>query len=124
MGYFGFGAANNTVVDAGSSGQTVSIEYQANATVPSATETTVFSFTNTGAELFIDAVGGEGSARAEWFIYIDTVLKVRRRSGVGDMNIDILKFGKSLPNGSIIDIKVIHYAKTSQSFSAEVRYSR
>ena len=124
MGYIGFGATDNTVVDSGGSGKVPSVEFQSVTGVPTNTETTVLSFTNTGAELFIDAIGGEGTARGEWFIYLNTILKAKRRSGVGVMNIDILEFGQVIANAGIIDVKVKHYETATQDFSSEVRFSR
>ena len=107
----------------GSSG-TQLIEFQSTTTVPGNTETTVLSFTNTlGEDLFIQRLGGTGDARSEWFIYINTILKYKRRSSVANPNLDIELHGFTLSNGDVIDIKVKHYESSTCDFECEVRYN-
>ena len=100
------------------------IEPQAVTGISKDTVTTVLTFTNAGADLFIDAVGGTGSARAEWTIFINDVAKIFRRQGVAVMNLNVKMFGFKLANGDKIDIKVEHFEGGTQEFKAEVRYFR
>lgn len=106
-------------------GRTSKIEYQEVTTVPKNTLTTVLSFTNsTGNGIFINGIGGTGTARSEWQIFVDTNLKLRRRMGVAHPFIEIPLFGFFIANGSIIDIKVTHFENATQDFHADLRYSQ
>ena len=100
------------------------IEFQTITTVASGTETTVLSFTNTGSVLFIDSIGGTGTARSEWKIYFNSIEKIRRRIEVGNMNLEIPMYDFKLGNGSTIDVKIEHPETNTQSFQSDVRYWR
>jgi len=104
--------------------KTSSIEFQQVSGVPTTTETTVLSFTNTGASLYIEAIGGEGTARSEWFVYINTNLKIKIRSSTAEPAVELPLYDFKLANGDIIDVKVKHYEPATQSFSCNVRYYR
>ena len=58
------------------------IEFQSVTGVPSSTETTVLTFTVSGAAIRLTAIGGEGTAFGEWFIYVNTVLVAKKRTFV------------------------------------------
>lgn len=122
--YVGVTSDNRLKVSTENNPDNTSIEFQNVGSVPTNTETTVLSFTNTGNDLFIDGIGGEGNARSEWFIYVNTTLKAKRRSGVANMNIEIPMYGFKVENGDIIDIKVKHYESGTRNYNAEVRYHR
>lgn len=118
-------SGNPLPVDISTAGsKTPSIEFQTVATVPFNTLTTVLSFTNTGADLFLEAIGGTGTARSEWILYVDNVEKLRRRIGVANMNMDVRMFDYLIPTNSVVDIKVTHFESATQSFQSEVRYYR
>jgi len=102
----------------------IKIEFQTAELVPTNTETTVLSFTNIGSRLFIDGVGGAGTARSEWFVYLDTVLIAKRRMSVGTPFIELKFDGLPVETGSIIDVKVKQYEAATQEFESEVRYYR
>ena len=98
------------------------IEFQEVSTVPKNTVTTVLSFTNVGSVLKLEGIGGSGTARSEWSIFINSVLKVKRRLSVAHPFIDIDMFDTQLANLDIIDVKVEHFEPATQDFDAEVRY--
>lgn len=101
-----------------------SIEFQEVSSVPTSTETTVLTFTNTGTDMYLDHIGGTGSARSEWFVYINTVKKMKRRISVATPYIEIPMYNFKLANGDVIDIKVEHPESATQDFQAEVHYNR
>jgi len=100
------------------------IEFQTVTLVPKDTETTVLSFTNIGTQLYLEGIGGTGDARSEWFIYIDTVLKMKRRMTEGNGGIEIPMYDVPIPNASIVDVKVKHYDPRTHDFESELRYFR
>lgn len=100
------------------------IEYQAVSGVTTSSETTILSYTNSGTTLKVDAIGGTGTARAELKIYINDTLKLRRRIGVANMNMDVGMYNFRLDNGDKIDIKATHWESANQDFQMEMRYHR
>lgn len=99
------------------------IEFQEALTVATGVLTTVLTFTNsTGEAIFIHSVGGTASANAEWYVYINTVLKLKRRTNVSTTNWQVLLNKFKMNNGDIIDIKAIHVQGPTQDFHSEVRY--
>jgi len=98
------------------------IEYQTVSSVPTNTETTVLSFTVTGSSIRLSAIGGQGEAFAEWFIYINSVLKMKRRSGLTDLSVEIPMYEHKLSVGDILEVKVKHFELPTVDFTADVRY--
>jgi len=101
------------------------IEFNEISSITKDTPTTILNFTNAGTFASGDSIGGTGTARSEWFVYIDSILKVRRRMGVANMNVEIPLHGYLIDNGTQIEVKVEHYEDdTAQDFSCDLRYHR
>jgi len=98
------------------------IEFQEVVTVPKNVLTTVLSFTNTGVKLALDSIGGTGTARSEWFIYLNNVLKVKRRIEVANMNLNVAMHSFDMFPGDILDVKVRHPENQVQEFQCEVMF--
>lgn len=99
------------------------IEFQEKTGVPPSIETTVFDFTNTtGSDIFIEAIGGEGTSRAEWLFYIDSVLKAKRRNNAAMINVDINFKRFKLEDTKNVTVNITHYGAGNQDFSIEMRY--
>ena len=99
-------------------------EFQQVSTVARDVETTVLSFTNTGNKLYIEGIGGTGTAGSEWFIYLNTSLVAKRRMSSAYPFIEIPMYDAGLENGEIVDVKVKHFNPKTHDFDAEVRYFR
>jgi len=95
------------------------------STVPKDTPTTVLNFTNTGHFANADSIGGTGTARSEWRVLINSTLKIRRRMGVVNMNIEIPLHGLLVNTNDTVEVQVEHYEDdTAQDFSCDLRYHR
>jgi len=106
-------------------GRTSKIEYQAVSGVAGNTITNVFSFTNTtGGDIFVNGIGGTGSARAEWQILVDAAIVARRRTSVATPSIEVPFHGLVISNTSVVVIKVTHFESGTQDFQADMRYSQ
>ncbi|MCP4481430.1 MAG: hypothetical protein GY817_01190 [bacterium] len=87
-------------------------------------KTEIFSFTNdTGKPLVLRGLGGESTGSGEWFVYIDDILKVKRRNTAALINIDVDFHRHELPVSKSIKVKVIHYEDDSQDYSIDLRYT-
>ena len=103
---------------------TIYLEYQAVATVPTNTITTVLNYTNAGTTIKCQAVYGSGTANAEWFIYIDDVLKVVQRTTAAEISKAIPLYSFTMVNGVNIKVKVKHYRTATQDFECSLSYER
>jgi hypothetical protein len=100
------------------------VSFGSNDAVPTNTESNVLDFTNnTGGDIILEAIGGEATTRSEWFIYVDNVLKIKRRASTPNPNIDIDLHRIKLSDIGNIKVNVKHYISGNQKFSAELRYS-
>jgi len=100
----------------------MTIEFQETTNVPADTLSTVLSFTNSVSKIYLNSIIVNSNLRAEWFIYVNTVLLMKRRSNddIGSYNIDMHKFIMS--DNDILDVKVKHYEPTTHDFQTEVNY--
>ena len=101
-----------------------SIEFQTISTVPTDTETTVLTFTNSGLKLYLDHIEANGTAAGEYFIYINTILKIQKRTTASEMNLDVRMYQFIIENGDTVDVKVKHYETATQEFNCSMRYER
>ena len=97
------------------------IEHQSVINIPGNVESTVLSFTNLSTDKYIKLMGIEGSARSEWFVYINTNKKLKRRTSVSEPSLGIDMYNFKLAVNDILHIKVKHYESNLQDFNAEVR---
>ncbi len=101
------------------------IEYNEVTGVLSLVETEVLNYTNSlGYPIYLQALGGTGSARSEWFFYINGILKVKRRGTTTDPNTEVPLHSFKLINTGTIIIKVKHYELTPQEYSADMRFEK
>ena len=87
-------------------------------------ETEIFGFTNeTGKSIFLRGIGGESTGSGEWFIYVDRIMKIKRRNTAANINIDVNFQRYELLAGKSVQVKVIHYEVEPQDYSIDLRYS-
>ena len=99
------------------------IEYRAtNGPVPGNTPTTILTYTNnTGAVVFLDGWTGTGQFEGDWTLWLDVQVIDEDRSSASTM-----RAGRQLTSpvriepGSILDIKVEHFAAPMGLFSASI----
>ena len=83
--------------------------------------TTVLSFTATSFG-HLTQVSASGDNKAEYYIYVNGVLMDKRRSYYTDYNV-MFDLGRGIPYGvnNIIQIRVLHNATTTGTFSARAQ---
>ena len=119
IGGGGSGSTPLAVVNAPSN----TIEYRAtNGPVPGNTPTTILTYTNnTGAAVFLDGWTATGQYEGDWTLWLDVQVIDEDRSSASTM-----RAGRQLTSpvrieaGSIIDIKVEHFAAATGLFSASI----
>jgi len=93
-------------------------------TVPTNTITTVLNFTNASTALNCNMIYATGTANAEWFVYINDVLKISQRTTAADIKLQIPMNGFILNNTDNIKVKVKHYRPATQDFDCSLGYTR
>lgn len=86
-------------------------------------ETQVFQYTNnTQISKKINLISGESNVRSEWFIYIDDVLKIKKRTSVSSPNLNVEMYEQVIPALSNIKVKMIHYENFTAEASVTLNY--
>ena len=99
------------------------IEFQSQESVLGNLQVTIFDYTNaSGNSIYINELTAEGNARSELFIYINDVLKIKKRISVADLNAVIPMFDLELATTDNMKIKVIHYELLSADYSSSINY--
>jgi hypothetical protein len=87
------------------------------------TEYTILQYENTsGSPQALAEIGGTGTSRAEWEIFINGQQVARRRTSTTEINL-VYSFNRiQFDDGDILTLKVTHYQDETQDFSADLRY--
>lgn len=100
------------------------LEYQNASTVPTDTTQTVLDFTNTASTFYINRFTGTGTANAEWFLFIDDVLKMVRRTTASQMTLDMPMDQFIIGHNVNVKVKVKHAESATQDFDCTMNYER
>jgi len=93
-------------------------------TVPTNTLSTVLDFTNSGTDIKCSRILGSGTANAEWFIYINDILKIIQRTTAAEMSLNLAMDSFILANTDNIKVKLKHYRTSTQDFECTLNYGR
>jgi len=95
------------------------IQYNEVGSVIGNLETSILSYTNSGTKLYLQSVLGSGESDAEYRFYINSLLKIQKRTSAAKKNAEIpFSTPYILIVGDIIDLKVFHYMSMSRKFNA------
>ena len=82
------------------------------------------TYNNTGGKLYINGIGGTGTLRSEWSVYINGFLKAKRRISTAEANLEIPFNSYLVNNGELVVVKVEHFEDISGEFAADLRFNR